>query len=92
MKSLFVTSAVTLTLLCGSVAIAQPPVDNVSANRHPNLAAAQRLSQSAWEKISAAQAANEFDMDGHAAKAKQLLDQVNQELKQAAVSANKNHK
>jgi hypothetical protein len=31
-------------------------------------------------------------MQGHAAKAKDLLDQVNQELKLAAESANKNHK
>jgi hypothetical protein len=31
-------------------------------------------------------------MDGHAAKAKDLLDQVNKELKLAAEAANKNHK
>ena len=31
-------------------------------------------------------------MDGHAAKAKDLLDQVNKELKFAAEAANKNHK
>jgi len=30
-------------------------------------------------------------MDGHAAKAKDLLDQVNKELKLAAEAANKNH-
>ena len=57
-----------------------------------NLAAAQELSQKAWEKISAAQQANEFDMGGHAAKAKELLDQVNRELKMAAEAANKNGK
>ena len=76
-------------LLCtASMAVAAPPVDNVSGNRHPNLAAAQRLATQASEKISAAQAANEFDMGGHAAKAKELLDQVNHELKEAAVAAN----
>jgi hypothetical protein len=75
-----------------SVAVAAPPADNVSGKRHPNLAAAQRLSTQAYEKITAAQQANEFDMDGHAAKAKDLLDQVNRELKQAAEAANKNHK
>lgn len=68
------------------------PARNVSAARHPNLAAAQRLAQNAYEKISAAQSANEFDMDGHAAKAKQLLEQANNELKAAAEAANKNHK
>jgi hypothetical protein len=75
-------------VLTVSVAVAAPPVDNVSANRHPNLAAAQRLATQAYEKISAAQTANEFDMGGHAAKAKELLDQVNHELKEAAVAAN----
>lgn len=81
-----------LALICGGVAVAQMPKDNVSGKKHPNLAAAQRLSQEAWEKISAAQQANEWDMDGHAAKAKDLLDQVNKELKMSAEAANKNHK
>ena len=76
-------------LICGGVAIAQMPKENVSGKRHPNLAAAQRLSQQAWEKISAAQQANEWDMNGHAAKAKELLDQVNHELKLAAEAANR---
>ena len=79
-------------LICGGVARAQKPVDNVNPNKHPNLAAAQRMSQQAWEKIKAAQQANEWDMQGHAAKAKELLDQVNQELKLSAEAANKNHK
>jgi hypothetical protein len=79
-------------LLYGNLAMAQKPVEDISAKRHPNLAAAQRLTQNAWEKISAAQSANEFDMDGHASKAKDLLDQANRELKQAAEAANKNHK
>jgi hypothetical protein len=79
-------------LICGGVAVAQKPVENVSGKKHPNLAAAQRLSQEAFEKIGAAQQANEWDMDGHAAKAKELLDQVNRELKAAAETANKNHK
>lgn len=79
-------------LVGGGVAVAQKPVDNVSGKKHPNLAAAQRLSQEAYEKITAAQQANEWDMDGHAAKAKDLLDQVNRELKQSAEAANKNHK
>ncbi len=71
-----------------TVAFAAPPVDNINPQKHPNLAAAQRLSTQAYEKISAAQSANEWDMDGHAAKAKDLLDQVNRELKAAAMAAN----
>jgi hypothetical protein len=75
-------------VLLGGLAIAQMPKENVSGGRHPNLAAAQRLSQQAWQKIVAAQEANEWDMQGHAQKAKNLLDEVNKELKMAAASAN----
>ena len=79
-------------LLVATAALAAPPVEDVSGKRHPNLAAAQRLSHQAWEKITEAQRANEWDMDGHAAKAKELLDQVNNELKMAAEAANKGHR
>ena len=81
-----------ISLLVGAVALAQRPKDNVSAARHPNLAAAQRLSRQAWEKVVAAQEANEWDMQGHAQKAKNLLDEVNNELKLAAEAANRNRK
>jgi hypothetical protein len=77
-------------LLIGSVAIAQPPKENISKGRHPNLAAAQRLSQQAWERITQAQEANEWDLAGHAKRAKELLDQVNNELKLAAEASNRN--
>jgi hypothetical protein len=76
-------------LLIAAAATAQKPVRNVSPGRHPNLAAAQRLSQQAWERIVAAQKANEWDMQGHAQKAKGLLDEVNRELKLAAEAANR---
>jgi hypothetical protein len=85
-----VTPIVASLLLIGGIAIAQPPAQNVSKGKHPNLAAAQRLSTQAYEKITAAQEANEWDMQGHAKKAKELLEQVNNELKQAAQAANKN--
>jgi len=89
---LSIAGILALAMVCGGVAVAQMPKDNVSEHKHPNLAAAQRLSRQAWEKIGAAQQANEWDMDGHAAKAKELLDQVNNELKMAAEAANHNHK
>jgi hypothetical protein len=92
MKNLLVTGTMALALLCAGAAIAAKPVENVSGKHHPNLAAAQRLSEEAFQKVTAAQVANEWDMDGHAAKAKDLLDQVNKELKIAAQEANKNHK
>lgn len=67
------------------------PADNVSHQRHPNLAAAQRLTTQAYNRIADAQRANEFDLGGHAAKAKQLLEEANRELKQAAQTSNAHH-
>jgi hypothetical protein len=75
-------------LLMGGIAVAQRPKDNVNPGRHPNLAAAQRLSRQAWEKIVAAQEANEWDLQGHAQKAKNPLDQVNNDLKLAPEASN----
>ncbi len=86
-RFLLLTAASVLAV--GGLAIAQPK-RNVSPGRHPNIAAAQRLSAQAYERIVAAQQANEWDMQGHAQKAKNLLDQVNNELKMAAEAANKN--
>ena len=85
-------------VLCGALlggglagsAIAKEPVRNVSAKKHPNIAAAQKLVTQAYAKVEAAQKANEFDLGGHAQKAKELLDQVNQELKLAAETVNEN--
>ena len=90
-KARFIAPLLGLLLLVATVVIAQPK-RNVSAARHPNLAAAQLLSQQAYEKIEEAQRANEWDMDGHAQKAKELLEQVNNHLKMAAEAANRNHK
>jgi hypothetical protein len=73
--------------LAGSLALARP-AENVSGRRHPNLAAAQELVGQAFNKVTAAQQANEWDMPGHASKAKGLLDEANNELKAAAESAN----
>jgi len=67
---------------------ASAPARNVNSAHHPNLAAAQRFCSDAFEKIEAAQKANEWDMGGHAKKAKELLIQASDEIKQAAVAAN----
>ena len=80
-------AAVVSCLILAAFAYAAP-ARNVSAGRHPNLAAAQRLAAQAYEKIEAAQRANEFDLGGHAQKAKALLEQANSEIKQAAETAN----
>ena len=77
-------------LLASSLAFAAPPARNVNPHRHPNIADAQRLCHQAWERVVAAQKANEWDMGGHAQRAKDLLDQASNELKAAAEAANAN--
>ncbi len=56
--------------------------------RHPNLRAAQQLIAQAYARIGDAQRANEWDMGGHAARAKDLLDQASREIKLATEEAN----
>ena len=89
MNKLAVAGLLALSVIVPAATFADPPVRDISPARHPNLAAAQRLAHQAWERISAAQAANEWDLGGHAQKAKDLLDQVNLELKAAAEAANR---
>src|SRR5712692_7339326 len=81
---------VAFSLLIGGLALAQRPERDIARGRHPHLAAAQRLSAQAWQRIVDAQRANEWDLEGHAQKAKNLLDEVNRELKLAAGAANRN--
>jgi F0F1-type ATP synthase membrane subunit b/b' len=90
-KNLLLRALLVVALLCSGVLYAQKkPVRNISGKRHPNLAAAQRACNNAFESIKKAQEANEFDMGGHAQKAKDLLEQADKELKEAAEAANKN--
>jgi len=89
-KTRILAVVIALLFIVGIVVVAQPPARNVSGRRHPNLAAAQRLTAQAYQKIIAAQQANEWDMQGHAQKAKDLLDQANNQLKEAAEAANRN--
>jgi hypothetical protein len=88
MRKILIGVAIALLLTAGVVAAR--PARNVSAHKHPNLASAQRLCQQAYDKLSLAQNANEFDLDGHAKKAKDLLEEANKEIKEAALAANRN--
>ena len=92
MRNAVLAGVIGALMLVGGSAYAAKPAQNVSGKRHPNIAAAQRLAAQAFEKVVAAQKANEYDMEGHAQKAKDLLEQVNSELKLAAEAANKNAK
>jgi hypothetical protein len=92
-KEIFLGSLLSIALLFSGLIYAQrPPAEDINAKHHPNLAAAQRLCRQAYEKIAAGQQANEWDMEGHAAKAKELLDQASNELKASAEAANRGHK
>jgi F0F1-type ATP synthase membrane subunit b/b' len=91
MKRTILTVILGVLMLAGTSAFAaKRPMRNVNPKRHPNIAAAQRACQNAYNKVVAAQKANEFDMNGHAQNAKDLLDKANTELKQAAEAANQN--
>ena len=56
----------------------------IAAPKHENIVDAHDAIMQALGKIDDAQKANEFDLGGHAAKAKDLLHQAEPELKQAA--------
>jgi hypothetical protein len=73
-----------------SVSYAQRPEQDISFFRHGNLAEAQKLVAQAFDRLTAAQDANEFQLGGHAGRAKELLRQANEEMKLAAMEANRN--
>jgi len=85
-KTKLFTAICGIVLLC-SLVLAQGPVVNIDPKSNSNLADAQRFVVQADQRIAAAQRINDFDMQGHAAKARELLVQVNQELKAAAEAA-----
>jgi hypothetical protein len=91
MKTRIMFIAVVAVLGVAAVINAQKPARNISGSRHPNLAAAQTLLGKAYEKVVAAQKANEWDLGGHAEKAKALIDQASAELKLAAETSNARH-
>jgi hypothetical protein len=87
-KSLLINTMLTAALFCSGVTLAQEPVLDIEKSVHPNLAEAQRHVVEANRWIATAQKDNKYDMHGHAEKARELLVQVNQELKLAASTAN----
>jgi len=67
------------------------PVLNVDPALHGNIAAAQQFSRQAYDSVTLAQQANDYNLGGHAARAKDLLRQANEEMKLAALSANQRY-
>ena len=88
MKKLILVVGLILLAAIALTLFAQRPARNVSAERHPHIAAAQRSLSQAAEQIDVAQRSNEFDMGGHAQKAKELIVQASNELKLAAEADN----
>jgi len=84
-RALVVATAIVAPL---TVAFAKDPSTNIG-RRHPNLGAAQHLVAQAYDRLEAAQRANEFDLGGHAKRAKEALKVANDEMKLAAQVANK---
>ena len=92
-KKVFVGSVVGAVMMLGTfIAYAEPregePAVNVS-REHGNIWRAQELSRQAYDLMTEAQRANEFDMGGHANRAKDLLAEANEEMKLAAEAANR---
>jgi len=86
-RSLLISIAFCLALVCGGVVFAQQPFVDIG-NKHGNLRAAQQDIVRAWEKVNIAQQDNRYRLGGHAGRAKELLEQANQELRLAADVAN----
>ncbi len=78
--------AICTSFVLGAVVFAQPPV-NVG-ERHGNMRAAQQLIQQAWIKVDEAQHDNNYNLGGHAGRAKELLSQASEEIKLSAEAAN----
>ena len=84
-----VSKILAATLVAAAAAAsAQEPAQNVDPARHGNLAAAQTMVREAYDKLSAAQAANDSQLGGYAARAKELMREANDEIKMAAIVAN----
>ena len=82
-----------MALLCVGVSYAQTkPIQDVNPKISPNLAAAQTYMVDAFNKLSAAQVINNFDMNNHAVNAKNLLVQASNEVSAAAKAAYANTK
>ena len=90
--SVLLSLLVLVLLGAGSLFAQEKPVDNINPQKHPHLAKAQRLCDQAFNALVEAQGANDFDMEGHAAKAKELLAEASRQMKQAALAANKEGK
>lgn len=85
-RQILISGVCGAALFAGGIAVGQ---ENVSPGKHPHLAEAQKLISSAEGQIDQAQAIWKDKLGNHAQRAKQLLQQADGELQQAAIYANK---
>jgi hypothetical protein len=90
-KDMLVGTAMGLILGCSGAILAQAPAVNIG-ERHGNLRSAQQYIQAAWQRIDTAQVDNNYNLGGHAGRAKDLLVQADEELRLAANSANQHER
>ena len=87
-KTLIFGAALSAAFLFGNIAMAQDAPRVNIGERHGNLRNAQENIVAAYDYVSNAQAANEDQLGGHAARAKELLREADHELRMAANVAN----
>ena len=68
-------------------AVPSAPLKHKARSSKPNLEATRHDLEHAWGHIGAGEKADEFDSEGHAAKAKELINQAYQELRLATQTA-----
>ena len=90
MKSAAARILIVSFVLIGLIYIGSNAVNAVNVNpaRHPHLADAQKHIEIAIAQLSEAQKGNDFDMQGHAAKAKRFLERAYNQIKLSAEAAN----
>jgi hypothetical protein len=84
-------AALAVVLVLGGVAVAQRPVEDIDARKHPHLAASQHHIMAAWQEAETARTDNHEELGGHAEKALEHLVAADRELKEAAEYANGHH-
>src|SRR6202142_432938 len=86
-RMLMVGVALCPAFVFGAIAFAQEPRVTVG-EKHGNMRAAQQLIQQAWQKVNEAQQDNNYNLGGHAGRAKELLAQASEEIRLSADAAN----
>jgi hypothetical protein len=83
-----VAMALCAAFALSAVLFAQQEPRVTVGEKHGNMRAAQEYIQQAWRKVDEAQKDNNYNLGGHAGRAKELLAQASEEIKLSAEAAN----